>query len=68
MEIKFLLLKISLIYIFKMAANGGRYFEINTDIKNYKSQFIDQKQAYSYTFDNCDLCSLCKHAFYGAIS
>ena len=47
-----------------MAANGGRHFEINTDTKNYKSQFIDQKQAYSYTFDKCDLCFLCKYTFY----
>ena len=36
MEIKFLLLKILLIYIFKMAANGGHHFEINTETNNYK--------------------------------
>ena len=65
MKIKFLLLKISLIYILKMAANGGRHFEINTETQNYKSQFIEQKQAYSYSFDKCDLCLLCKYTFYG---
>ena len=43
MKIGFLLLKILQFYIFKMAANGGRHFEINTNTENYKSQFISQQ-------------------------
>ena len=42
-----------------MAANGDGHFEINTETKNYKSQFIDQKQAYTCTFDKCDFSLLC---------
>ena len=60
MEIRFLLLKLFRFYVFKMAANGGRHFEINIKLKNCKTQFISTKHAYSYTFDKCDLCLLFK--------
>ena len=36
MEIGFLLLKLLRFYVFKMAANGGRHFEINFKLKNIK--------------------------------
>ena len=68
MEIGYLLLKISRFYIFKMAANGGCHFEINMKVQNYETQFISQKHAYTCTFDNCNLCLLCKQSFYGVIS
>ena len=42
-----------------MAANGGHHFEINIKTENYKSQFISQTDAYTYTFDKCDLSLLC---------
>ena len=35
-EIGYLLLKIMQFYVFKMAANGGRYFEINIKTKIIK--------------------------------
>ena len=60
MEIGFLLLKLLRFYVFKMAANGGRHFEINIKVKSYQTQFITEKHAYSYTFDKCDLCLLCE--------
>ena len=59
MKIVFLLLKILQFYIFKMAANGGRHFEINIKTENYESKFISQTDAYAYTFDKCDLFLLC---------
>ena len=68
MEIGYLLLKILGFYVFKMAANGGRHFEINVKVQNYETQFISQKHAYTCTFDNCNLCLLCKYSFYGVIS
>ena len=37
MEIGYLLLKILRSYVFKMAVNGGRHFEINSKIKNYET-------------------------------
>ena len=40
MKIGFLFLKILQFYVFKMAANGGRHFEINTKTENYKTLFI----------------------------
>ena len=40
MEIGFLLLKLLRFYVFKMATNGGRHFEINSKLKNYQTQFI----------------------------
>ena len=58
MEIRFLLLKILQFYVFKMAANGGRQFEINIRTENYETQFISQKHAYTYIVDKCDLCLL----------
>ena len=58
MKIGFLLLKILQFYIFKMAANGGRHFEINIKTQNYESQFVSQTAAYTNTFDNCDLTLL----------
>ena len=67
MEIGYLLLKILQFYFFKMAVNGGRHFKINIKIKNYETQFIFQKHAYTYSFDNCNLCLLCKQSFYGVI-
>ena len=36
-EIGYLLLKIMQFYVFKMAASGGRYFEINIKTENYKT-------------------------------
>ena len=47
--------KIMQFYVFKMAANGGRHFEINIKTENYKTQFISQKHANSCTFDKCDV-------------
>ena len=38
-------------YVFKMAANGGRHFEINIKTENYKTQFITQKHAFTKIFD-----------------
>ena len=43
-----------------MAANGGRHFEIRIKTENYKTQYISQKHAYSYTFDKYDLSLLFK--------
>ena len=63
MKIRFLLLKILQFYIFKMAANGGHHFEMTIKTENYKSQVISQTDAYTYTFDKCDLCLLCKQSF-----
>ena len=59
MEIGYLLLKIMQFCVFKMAASGGRHFEINIKTENYKTQFISQKQANSSTFDKCDVSFLC---------
>ena len=36
MEIGFLLLKLLRFYVFKMAANGGRHFEVNIKLKIIK--------------------------------
>ena len=58
MEIRFLLLKILRFYVFKMAANEGRHFEINSKTENNEALFISQKHAYTYFFDKCDLCLL----------
>ena len=55
MEIGYLLLKIMQFYVFNMAANGGRHFEINIKTENYKAQLISQKHANSCTFDKCDV-------------
>ena len=52
MKIGFLLLKLVWRYVFKMAANGGRYFEINIKLKNYQTQFISQKHTYSIHLTN----------------
>ena len=60
MKIGYLLLKILRFYVFKIAANGGRHFEINMKVQNYETQFISQKRAYTCTFDNYNLCVLCK--------
>ena len=60
MEIGFLLLKILQFYVFKMAAGGGCHFDININIKNYKSNFIFLNQAFTYATDICDLYLLCK--------
>ena len=54
-EIGYLLLGILQFYVFKMAANGGRHFEINIKTENYKTQFISQKHANSCTFDIYDV-------------
>ena len=67
MEIGYLLLKILRFYVFKMAANGGRHFEINMKVQNYESQFISQKHAYACTFDKYNLCLLCKYSFYRVV-
>ena len=40
MEIGYLLLKILRFYVFKMAVNGGRHFEIKIKTENYKTQFM----------------------------
>ena len=45
LEIAVLLLKILWLYVFKMAANGGRYFDVNIQTENYKTLFISQKDA-----------------------
>ena len=50
-----------------MAAKGGRHFEINIRAEIYETQFISQKHAYTYTFDNCNLCLLCRYSFYGVV-
>ena len=39
MEIGYFLLKILRFYVFKMAANGGRHFEINMKVQNYSIYF-----------------------------
>ena len=67
MEIGYLLATILRVYVFKMAANRGRYFENNMKVGNYETQFIFQKHAYTYTFDNCNLCLLCRYSFYGVV-
>ena len=67
MEIGFLFMKILRLYVFKMAANGGHHFEINTWTKNYKTQFISKNHAHIYTFDKGDLCLLCKYSIYRVI-
>ena len=54
-EIGYLLLKIMQFYIFKMAANGGRHFEINIKTENYKTKLISQKHANSCTLDKCNV-------------
>ena len=54
-EIGYLLLKIMQFYVFKMASNGGRHFEINI-----KTQFTSQKRANSCTSDKSDISSVCK--------
>ena len=43
MEIGYLLSKILRFYVFKMAASGGRNFEINMKVQNYETQFIYKK-------------------------
>ena len=55
MEIGHLPLKIMQFYVFKMAANGGRHFEINIKTENDKTQFISRKHANSCTFDKYDV-------------
>ena len=45
MEIGYLLLKLLRFYVFKMAVNGGRRFEINMKVQNYEIQLISQKHA-----------------------
>ena len=55
MEFGYLLLKILIFYVLKKAANGGHHFEIRIKTENYKTQFISQKHAYSYTFGKYDL-------------
>ena len=58
-------MKILQFYVFKMAANEGRHFEINIKTENYKTQSISQKYVYWYTFDKRDLslsCILVYHA------
>ena len=47
-----------------MVANGGCHFEINIESESYKTQFIHQKHAYSYTNDKCDLCLLVSCLFH----
>ena len=47
-KIGFLFFQLLRLYIFKMAASGGRHFELN--IKN-ETQFISQKHAYTYTIN-----------------
>ena len=42
MEIGYLLLKILRFYVFIMAVNGGRHFEINMTVQNYETQFISK--------------------------
>ena len=42
-------------YVFKMAASGGRHFEINIKTENYETQFISRKLANSCTFDKYDV-------------
>ena len=54
-------MKILRFYIFKMAASGGRHFEINMKVQNYETQYISQKHAYTCTFDNCNLYYVNNH-------
>ena len=63
--IGYLLLKIMQFYVYKMAANGGRHFEINVKTKNYKTQFIYQKHANSCTFGKCDVSFYATYNFVG---
>ena len=49
MEIGYLLSKILQFYVFKMAANGGRHFEISMEVENYETQFISQNM-HTHTF------------------
>ena len=60
MVIGFVLFKILRFYVFKMAANCGRHFEIEIKTENFQIQFIPQKHACIYAFDMYDLCLLCK--------
>ena len=47
MEIGYLLLKILRFYVFKMAANGGRHFEINMKVHNYETLFFFLKNMHT---------------------
>ena len=49
MKIGFLLLKILQFYVFKMAASGGRHFEINIEIEIMKLKLF-LKNMHTYTF------------------
>ena len=60
MQIGFLILTKLRFSFYKMAANGGRHFEINTCAENYKTQLIFQNHADTYTFDKCDVRLLYK--------
>ena len=51
---------------FKMAAGGGRRFEINNKSENYKTQTISQKHAYTDTHLKMQSL-LCKYSFYDVI-
>ena len=43
-------------YVFKMAANGGRHFEIKIKTEKCSTHIIYQKYAYTFTIYKCDLC------------
>ena len=64
-EIGYLLLKIMQFYVFKMAANGCRHFEINIKTENYKTQFISQKHFVGLFYEHC---SFTRHYWKKSIS
>ena len=49
-----------------MAANWGHHFEI-IKAEIYETQFISQKNVYTYTSDNCNLCLLYRYSFYADV-
>ena len=64
MGIGFLFLKILRFYVFKMAANGGRHFEINILTENYRTQFISQntcKHAHTLLTNVIFVCHVNNH-------
>ena len=67
MEIGYLLLKILRFHVFKMAANGGRHFEINMKVHNYETQFISQKHAYTCTLTTVRFVYYVNNHFMGLV-
>ena len=59
-ENRILIFKILRFYTLKIAANGGRHFEISIKTENYSTQFISQKHENAFIINKWDLCLLYK--------